>query len=54
MDTHPIHTHLFTAQLISRVGQDGQVAEGTLPVDPGDVGWKDTFKINPLEIGSLR
>jgi FtsP/CotA-like multicopper oxidase with cupredoxin domain len=50
VDTHPIHTHLFTAQLISRVGQDGQVAEGTLPVDPTDLGWKDTFKINPLEI----
>jgi FtsP/CotA-like multicopper oxidase with cupredoxin domain len=50
VDTHPIHTHLFTAQLINRVGQDGQVADGTLPVDPGDVGWKDTFKINPLEI----
>ena len=50
VDTHPIHTHLFTAQLINRVGQDRQVAEGTLPVDPGDLGWKDTFKINPLEI----
>ncbi len=50
VDTHPIHTHLFTAQLINRVGQDGQVADGTLPVDPGDLGWKDTFKINPLEI----
>jgi FtsP/CotA-like multicopper oxidase with cupredoxin domain len=50
VDTHPIHTHLFTAQLINRVGQDGQVADGTLPVDSGDTGWKDTFKINPLEI----
>jgi hypothetical protein len=50
VDTHPIHTHLFTAQVINRVGQDGQVADGTLPVDPGDVGWKDTFKMNPLEV----
>ena len=50
VDTHPIHTHLFTAQLINRVGQDGQVASGTLPVDPTDLGWKDTFKINPLEV----
>ena len=50
VDTHPIHTHMFTAQIINRVGQDGQVADGTLPVDPGDVGWKDTFKMNPLEI----
>ena len=50
VDTHPIHTHLFTAQVINRVGQDGQVADGTLPVDPGDLGWKDTFKMNPLEV----
>ena len=53
VDTHPIHTHMFTAQVINRVGQDGQVADGTLPVDPGDVGWKDTFKMNPLEITYL-
>ncbi len=53
VDTHPIHTHLFTAQLINRVGQDGQVADATLPVDPSDMGWKDTFKVNPLEITFL-
>jgi FtsP/CotA-like multicopper oxidase with cupredoxin domain len=54
VDTHPIHTHLFHAQLISRVGQDGQVAPGAYPagqaVDASDMGWKDTFKVNPLEI----
>lgn len=54
VDTHPIHTHLFTAQIISRVGQDGQVAAGPFPggqaVDATDLGWKDTFKVNPLEI----
>ncbi len=57
VDTHPIHTHLFTAQVISRVGQDGQVAPGAFPagqaVDAQDVGWKDTFKVNPLEITFL-
>jgi FtsP/CotA-like multicopper oxidase with cupredoxin domain len=57
VDTHPIHTHLFTAQILSRVGQDGQVAPGTFPaglaVDASDVGWKDTFKVNPLEITFL-
>ncbi len=57
VDTHPIHTHLFTAQVISRVGQDGQVAPGSFPagqaVDATDVGWKDTFKVNPLEITFL-
>ncbi len=57
VDTHPIHTHLFTAQVISRVGQDGQVAPGAFPagraVDAQNVGWKDTFFINPLEITFL-
>ena len=57
VDTHPIHTHLFTAQVISRVGQDGQVAPGAFPsgqaVDAQNAGWKDTFYINPLEITFL-
>jgi FtsP/CotA-like multicopper oxidase with cupredoxin domain len=57
VDTHPIHTHLFTAEVISRVGQDGQVAPGAFPagqaVDAQNVGWKDTFYINPLEITFL-
>jgi FtsP/CotA-like multicopper oxidase with cupredoxin domain len=57
VDTHPIHTHLFTAQVISRVGQDGQVAPGPFPagraVDAQNVGWKDTVFINPLEVTFL-
>jgi FtsP/CotA-like multicopper oxidase with cupredoxin domain len=53
VDTHTIHTHLFHAQLINRVDQSGQVTGGTLPVDPIDLGWKDTFKVNPLEITYL-
>jgi len=57
VDTHPIHTHLFHAQLINRVGQDGQVAPGAFPagqaVDASDMGWKDTFRVNPLEITYL-
>jgi FtsP/CotA-like multicopper oxidase with cupredoxin domain len=57
VDTHPIHTHLFTAQVISRVGQDGQVAPGAFPsgqaVDAQNTGWKDTFYVNPLEITFL-
>jgi FtsP/CotA-like multicopper oxidase with cupredoxin domain len=57
VDTHPIHTHLFTAQILSRVGQDGQVSPGPFPsgqpVDATDAGWKDTFKVNPLEITFL-
>ena len=50
VDTHTIHTHLFHAQLINRVGQDGLVM---LPPDPNELGWKDTFRMNPLEITYL-
>ena len=53
VDTHTIHTHLFHTQLINRVDQSGQVTGGTLPVDPIEYGWKDTFRINPLEITYL-
>jgi len=52
VDTHPVHVHLFTAQLINRVGQDGQWYN-TDRVDPTDLGWKETFKINPLEVTFL-
>lgn len=53
VDTHTIHTHLFHTQLINRVDQSGQVTGGTLPVDPIELGWKDTFRVNPLEITFL-
>lgn len=53
VDTHTIHTHLFHTQLINRVDQSGQVTGGTLPVDPIELGWKDTFRINPLEVTYL-
>ena len=46
VDTHPIHVHLFNAQLINRVGQDGIM----LSPDPTELGWKDTFRVNPLEV----
>jgi FtsP/CotA-like multicopper oxidase with cupredoxin domain len=49
VDTHTIHTHLFHAQLINRLGQDGL----QLQVDPIELGWKDTFRVNPLEITYL-
>ncbi len=45
VDTHTIHTHLFNAQLINRVGWDGIM----LPPDPNELGWKETFRMNPLE-----
>jgi len=49
VDTHTIHTHLFHTQLINRLGQDGT----QLQVDPIELGWKDTFRVNPLEITYL-
>ena len=52
VDTHTIHTHLFHTQLINRVGQDGQWYDQSR-VDPTDLGWKDTFKVNPLEVTYL-
>lgn len=45
VDTHTIHTHLFNAQLINRVAWDGAL----MPPDPNELGWKETFRVNPLE-----
>jgi len=45
VDTHTLHTHLFSAQLINRVAWDGAL----LPPDPNELGWKETFRVNPLE-----
>jgi FtsP/CotA-like multicopper oxidase with cupredoxin domain len=45
VDTHPVHTHLFSAQLINRVAWDGAM----LPPEENELGWKETFRINPLE-----
>ncbi|MBC2578783.1 hypothetical protein [Clostridium sp. DJ247] len=45
VDTHTIHTHLFSAQLINRVAWDGAL----IPPDSNELGWKETFRVNPLE-----
>ncbi|WP_097026786.1 hypothetical protein [Clostridium peptidivorans] len=45
VDTHTIHTHLFSVQLINRVAWDGAL----MPPDPNELGWKETFRVNPLE-----
>lgn len=45
VDTHTIHVHLFNAQLINRVGWDGAM----IPPDRNELGWKETFRVNPLE-----
>jgi FtsP/CotA-like multicopper oxidase with cupredoxin domain len=45
VDTHAVHVHLFNVQVINRVGWDGQVK----PPDANELGWKETFRANPLE-----
>jgi len=45
VDTHTIHTHLFAAQLVNRVAWDGMMLEP----DPNELGFKETFRVNPLE-----
>lgn len=45
VDTHTIHTHLFSAQLVNRVAWDGAM----IPPEPNELGWKETFRVNPLE-----
>jgi len=45
VDTHTIHTHLFSVQLVNRVAWDGAL----IPPDPNELGWKETFRVNPLE-----
>ncbi|HEV2424235.1 MAG TPA: MBG domain-containing protein [Terriglobia bacterium] len=46
VDTHFIHFHLFNVQVINRIGWDGSVR----PPDFNELGWKDTVRMNPLEI----
>ncbi len=45
VDTHPIHFHKYDVQVINRVGWDNAV----LQVDPNELGWKETVRVNPLE-----
>jgi FtsP/CotA-like multicopper oxidase with cupredoxin domain len=45
VDTHFIHFHLFTVQVVNRVGWDGAIK----PPDPNELSFKDTVRMNPLE-----
>jgi len=45
VDTHTIHFHLLNAQVINRVGWDGQVRAP----DGNELGWKESIRMNPLE-----
>jgi FtsP/CotA-like multicopper oxidase with cupredoxin domain len=46
VDTHPVHIHLNNAQIINRVGWDGVIK----PPEPYERGWKETIRMNPLEV----
>ncbi len=45
VDTHTIHFHLFSVQIVNRVGWDGQIR----PPDANELGWKESVRMNPLE-----
>jgi FtsP/CotA-like multicopper oxidase with cupredoxin domain len=45
VDTHAVHIHMFTAQIVNRVGWDGAIR----PPDANELGFKDTIRMNPLE-----
>jgi FtsP/CotA-like multicopper oxidase with cupredoxin domain len=45
VDTHTIHFHLFNAQVVNRVGWDGQIRAP----DANELGWKESVRMNPLE-----
>jgi FtsP/CotA-like multicopper oxidase with cupredoxin domain len=44
VDTHPIHFHLFSVQLLNRVGWDGAIYNP----EPNEIGWKEVLRMNPL------
>jgi FtsP/CotA-like multicopper oxidase with cupredoxin domain len=46
VDTHAIHFHMFNVQVINRIGWDGAIHAP----DANELGWKDTVRMNPLEI----
>ena len=45
VDTHPIHFHLFDVQVVNRVTWDNII----IPTEPGELGWKDTVRVSPLQ-----
>ncbi|MDQ6595795.1 multicopper oxidase family protein [Bacillus salipaludis] len=55
-DTHPIHLHLVTFQILNRAVFTGDpngtdlVVGPPQPPDPNEMGWKDTVRANPGEV----
>jgi spore coat protein A, manganese oxidase len=60
-DTHPMHVHEFNAMILSRRPFQVNSFNGVTPnwtalgrgPDPGEEGWKETFKMNPGECITL-
>ncbi len=58
-DTHPMHIHLVNAQILQRAQFDAltpifaPIAGTERPPDPVELGWKETFKMNPGEVITL-
>jgi spore coat protein A len=60
-DTHPIHFHLVNVQIIQRQAFTGDPSSGiTLipgtetPPDPNEMGWKETVRMNPGEVTTVK
>jgi spore coat protein A len=53
-DTHPIHLHLVTFQILNRASFTGDPSSPILgqpiPPDPSEGGWKDTVRANPGQV----
>lgn len=45
VDTHPMHVHLYDLQVLNRVTWDNII----IPTEPGELGWKETIRVSPLE-----
>jgi len=45
LESHSIHFRSFAVQILARAKRDGDAR----PPDPGELGWKDTIRIDPLE-----
>ena len=46
IESHSIHFGGFSVQVLARATRDGDEARAP---DPGELGWKDTLRIDPLE-----
>jgi FtsP/CotA-like multicopper oxidase with cupredoxin domain len=45
VDSHIVHWHMFSIQLINRVAWDGNIR----PPDANELGWKESLRVDPLQ-----